>query len=407
MPREALRILHVLDHSLPHHSGYSFRTLSLLRAQRALGWHTFHLTSPKQGASAAEEEAGGLHFYRTPAPANPPIKRPPWWHEAALMHAVRARLMAVAARVKPHLLQVHSPVLNALPALYVARALKVPLVYEIRALWEDAAVDHGHTRPGALRYRLTRALETFAAHRADHVTTLCRGLADELASRGLPRDKITVIPNAVDITAFTPGGAADETLKAQLGLAGKKVIGFIGSFYAYEGLNLLVEAFARVRQVASDVALLLAGGGPEEAALREQVRAAGLQEAVVFAGRVPHESVGRYYDLIDLLVYPRLPMRLTELVTPLKPLEAMAQGRAVLASDVGGHRELIEHALTGWLFEAGSVEALAHALLERLRAPDEGGDVRARARRFVENRRTWQASVARYQPVFEALVGRH
>ena len=146
-----LRILHVLDHSIPLHSGYTFRTAALLRGQRALGWETFHITSPKQGiCKAAEEEADGLHFYRTPNGtgllADLPVGR-----EVALMKALSQRLEEVARQVKPDIIHAHSPVLNALPALKVGRKLGIPVVYEIRAFWEDAAVNHGSTHQGSLR----------------------------------------------------------------------------------------------------------------------------------------------------------------------------------------------------------------------------------------------------------------
>ena len=226
-------------------------------------------------------------------------------------------------------------------------------MYEVRAFWEDAAVDHGNTTEGSLRYRATRSLESHALRRAAHVFTICEGLRGDIVARGLAPGKVTVIPNAVDIDAFEPGGAPDAVLKQQLGLAGAAVVGFIGSFYAYEGLDLLVAALPAMLRDRADLRLLLVGGGPQEAALRAQVAALGLGDKVVFVGRVPHAQVQRYYDLVDVLAYPRHSMRLTELVTALKPLEAMAQGRLLVASDVGGHRELIRNGYNGVLFKAG------------------------------------------------------
>jgi PEP-CTERM/exosortase A-associated glycosyltransferase len=249
-------------------------------------------------------------------------------------------------------------------------------------------------------------LETLALHRAHHVTVLCQGLAEEIAARGVPKQKITVIPNAVDARVFTPDRAPDPALRSAYGLTGKTVVSFIGSFYAYEGLSLLIQALPKVMAAHPSLALLLVGGGPQEAALKAQVERHHLSDRVVFAGRVSHTRIEEYYALSDLMVYPRLPMRLTELVTPIKPLEAMAQGRVVLASDVGGHKELIDHARTGWLFKAGSVEALADAMIALLKDRTRSPGVLERARRFVADTRTWEHSVARYQPVFEALVGR-
>ena len=398
-----MRILHVLDHSIPLHSGYTFRTLAILREQRKLGWETFHLTSPKHTATQVlEETVDGLHFFRTPPLENP--ARLPGLGQMALMRQTERRLAEVAEKVRPQILHAHSPVLNAIPTLRVGRRLGIPVVYEVRAFWEDAAVDHGTTAEGSLRYRLTRRLETHALRQADHVFTICEGLRGDIAARGIAAGRVTVIPNAVDIDAFEPGGQPDAALKSRLGLNGATVVGFIGSFYAYEGLDLLLDALPMLLQHRPEVRVLLVGGGPQEAALKEQVQRLGLADKVVFTGRVPHAEVQRYYDLVDVLAYPRHSMRLTELVTPLKPLEAMAQGRLLVASDVGGHKELIRHGETGWLFRAGSAEALAGAVEQLLARRDQWPGLRAAGREFVERERCWAASVARYRPVFARLA---
>ena len=402
----SLRILHVLDHSLPLHSGYTFRTLSILHEQRKRGWETFHLTSPKQEAGAQlEETVDGWHFFRTPPSANV-IAKLPVARELLLMRQLERRLLAVAQELRPDILHAHSPVLNAIPALQVGRRLGIPVVYEVRAFWEDAAVDHGTTTEGSARYRMTQRLETAALRRADHVTTICEGLRSDIVGRGIPAEKVTVIPNAVDIESFAVNGEPDEALKAQLELAGCTVVGFIGSFYAYEGLDLLLEAFPLILYRLPDVRLLLVGGGPQEAALKEQAKRLQIEDKVVFTGRVPHQEVQRYYDLIDVLAYPRHSMRLTELVTPLKPLEAMAQGRLLVASDVGGHRELIRDGETGMLFHAGSATSLAETIMKLLAKRDYWLDMRTAGRSFVENERNWQASVARYVDVYGGVLGR-
>ncbi|HEX2010709.1 MAG TPA: TIGR04063 family PEP-CTERM/XrtA system glycosyltransferase [Roseateles sp.] len=403
-----MRVLHVLDHSIPLHSGYTFRTLSLLREQRRLGWDTHHLTSPKHAAGLAgkatddlEETVDGWHFHRTPTL---PAGGLPGLGELRLMRRLETRLQQVAEALRPQIIHAHSPVLNALPALKVGRRLGIPVVYEVRAFWEDAAVDHGTTSEGSLRYRLTRAMETHALKRADHVFTICEGLRGDIVARGIPAAKVTVIPNAVDIESFEPGGRPDEALKASLGLAGCTLLGFIGSFYAYEGLDLLLRALPAILTARPDVRVLLVGGGPQEAALKAQAQELGLQDKVVFTGRVPHAEVNRYYDLVDALVYPRHSMRLTELVTPLKPLEAMAQGRILVASDVGGHKELIRDGETGLLFAAGHAEALAAAVLRLLGDPARWPELRAQGRRFVETERNWRASVAHYPAVYQGLL---
>jgi PEP-CTERM/exosortase A-associated glycosyltransferase len=257
-----------------------------------------------------------------------------------------------------------------------------------------------------VRYRLSRWLETVAVRSADHVITICEGLRGEIAGRGVPVERITVVPNAVDVDRFPLNPAPDLKLRDTLGLEGKSVLGFAGSFYKYEGLDLLLDAVARLDAGERPIGLLLLGGGPQEGELRQRAVALGIADRVVFAGRVPHADVARYYGLIDVLVYPRRAMRLTDLVTPLKPLEAMAQGRIVVASDVGGHRELIRDRETGFLFPAGDVDALARTLADVLARRDAWPDVQLAGRRFVETERTWRASVAHYEPVYLKLAGR-
>lgn len=397
-----MKILHVLDHSIPLHSGYTFRTAAILREQRALGWETFQLTSPRQkNSDQMEEMVDGLHFYRSSAfwdtripGVDPPI----------VIASIYKRLSDVVESVRPDLIHAHSPALNAVAALWVGRKFRIPVAYEIRAFWEDAAVDHGTTTEGSMRYRLSRLLETYAVKRANHVFTICRGLKDELESRGIPDSKITVIPNAVDIEKFFSHSAPDLELKHELGLDDATVIGFIGSFYAYEGLDLLLDAVPAILAQMPEVKVLLTGGGPQEAALKDQAKRMGIEDSVVFTGRVAHADVGRYYDLIDVLVYPRHSMRLTELVTPLKPLEAMAQGRLFVASDVGGHRELIRDGETGVLFRAGNASDLADKVIGLLRNPQRWPGLKRQARHFVEAERTWKSSVSRYaEPYHEML----
>ena len=396
----ALRVLHVLDHSLPLHSGYTFRTLEILREQRALGWDTLQLTTPKQGAGASlRDEVDGWTFHRTPSAGGEGL--------IAQMRLTGQRLTQLVRSERPDVIHAHSPVLNALPSLWVGRREHVPVVYEMRASWEDAAVDHGVTTEGSLRYRASRALESFALRRADQITTICEGLRRDIVSRGIAADRVTVIPNAVNVAAFRYGVAPDPVLRRSLGLDGCTVLGFAGSFYGYEGIHLLIEAAQRMLPRHPELRVLLVGGGPQEQNLKAQAAAAGLEKHVIFTGRVPQGEVQRYYELIDVLAYPRLPIRLTELVTPLKPLEAMAQGRMFVASDVGGHRELIRDRETGFLFRAGDVAALEAALENLLAQRDLWPQVRAQARRFVEVERTWSGSVARYADVYRRALTRY
>jgi glycogen(starch) synthase len=399
----AMRILHILDHGLPLQSGYSFRTRAIVKAQMERGWEPLCLTGPRHGAGGGDAETvDGISFYRTAyRPSGPsPLRE---WREVS---AFSRRIEEVIRAVKPDQLHVHSPVLNALAALSPARRHGIPLLYEIRAFWEDAAVGNGTGREGSAKYRVTKQLETWAATKADAVAVICEGLRRDLVARGVDARKIMVSPNGVDLSLFGRPAERDEALARALGLEDTDVVGFIGSFYDYEGLDDLIAAMPRLALLRPKARLLLVGGGPMEAQLRAQAEASAAADRIVFAGRVPHQEVERYYALVDVLAYPRKAMRLTELVTPLKPLEAMAQGKLVAASNVGGHRELIEDGVTGTLFPPGQPGAMADALA---RLFDERAGWEARrttARAFVERDRNWSSNISRYAPVYEKLTGK-
>ena len=398
-----MRILHVLDHGLPLQSGYSFRTRAILKAQAAEGWTVAAVTGPRQSdggatGSAAFETVDGLDFHRTLAPRPGGLVG-----EARGLWAFARAIDAAATRFRPDILHAHSPVIDALAALAVARRRRLPLIYEIRAFWEDAAVGNGTGREGSLRYRATRALETWAVNRADGVAVICDGLRGDLIDRGVDPAKVIVSPNGVDLTLFGAPPPRDAALAAELGLEGGDVVGFIGSFYDYEGLDDLIAAMPALVARRPRARLLLVGGGPMAAALRAQAAASPVAGAIRFVGRVPHEEVERYYGLVDILAYPRKAMRLTELVTPLKPLEAMAQRRLVAASDVGGHRELIRDGRTGTLFRPDDPAAIAGALAGVF-ADRSGWDARRDAgRAFVERERNWSSNIRRYLPLYQRL----
>ncbi|MEZ5503657.1 MAG: glycosyltransferase, exosortase A system-associated [Halioglobus sp.] len=401
-----MHILHVLDHSIPLQSGYTFRSRAILKEQRALGWKTTQITGPKhnQGeAIAPVEEVDGLEFYRCQGVGGV-VATLPLVGQLSVIRALTRRVLEVAHSVRPDIIHAHSPALNGVAAIRAGRALGIPVVYEVRGFWEDAAVSHGTSSEGGLRYRLTRAMETWVLKRADEVTCICEGIRQDLIERGISPLKITIVPNAVDATRFQPIDSRDSVIEQELQLQGKKVIAFIGSFYDYEGLDLLVAAMPRLLSERPDIRLLLVGGGQVAREIEQQIARLGLQESVIVTGRVPYEKVETYYSVTDVLVYPRKSMRLTELVTPLKPLEAMAQKSMFLASDVGGHRELVRDGVTGTLFKADDVDDLVRSLLTLLEHEERWPEMREAGRRFVEKERTWINSVANLKPVYQRLV---
>jgi PEP-CTERM/exosortase A-associated glycosyltransferase len=389
-----VRVLHVLDHSLPIGSGYSYRSRSLLVAQRRLGLEPVVLTSSKQGTSRdGQELVDGIPHYRTGQAGG----RLPFVREVALMWKVAARLVEVARREQVDIVHAHSPLLNGLPALLAGRRLCLPVVYEVRSFWEDAAVSHGTFKEGSARYRISRALETLVLRRADRVVAICDGIRREVAGRGVAGKRITVVPNGVEPDWLEPRPRA-SWLAADLGIGRGPVFGYLGSFSFYEGLPFLVEATPDFLGSSGGGHLLLVGGGRDEAPVRAMAQKAGRR--VIFMGRVPQDQVADIYTLLDVLVLPRRRTRLTELVTPLKPLEAMAMSKSVLASDVGGHVELIQDGRTGLLFEAENRDSL----VTRARALGSDSGLRERlgreAHHYVSAGRTWDRLVTRYLPVY-------
>jgi len=398
-----MRILHVFDHSLPLHSGYTFRSRSILLEQNKLGWETVHLTTPRHLAQGRDpEEASGLLFHRTPRPEGA-LSSIPVLAEIAEIRATAKRLEKLVAEVKPDIIHAHSPILTALAANSVARRAGIPMVYEIRACWEDAAAAHGTSREGGPRYLATRWLETYIARSADAVGVICQGLFNDLQQRGIDPGKLFIVPNAVDLQQFGEGKKKDTELAETLDLTGAEVIGFIGSFYDYEGLDVLLNAMPGLISRRPNLYLLLVGGGPVEAAIKKQIADLNISSRVHLVGRVPHQMVERYYSLIDVLVYPRKKSRLTDLVTPLKPLEAMAEGTLVAASDVGGHRELIRPE-TGTLFAPDDPQALIDSVSNLLENRSGWDSTREKARHYVAQERTWSRTVANYKPVYSRLL---
>jgi len=395
------RILHVLDHSLPLQSGYTFRTRAILKAQQGMGLEVRGITGLKHVAQGpATEEVDGLIFHRTPGEVGGPVGLREWREIGRLADAIDA----LCDEWRPDVLHAHSPALCGQAALRVARRRGIPLVYEIRAFWEDAAVGNGTSREGSLKYRLTRSLEGHVVAEAGAVVTICDGLRQDLIARGTDPARITIMPNGVDLTLFGTPLERDPALAAELGLGDGPVIGFIGSFYDYEGIDDLIAAMPALIARRPDARLLLVGGGPRVEALRRQAGVSSAAAAIRFVGRVPHHEVERYYALADIMAYPRKRSRLTDLVTPLKPLEAMAQGKLVAASDVGGHRELIEDGVTGTLFAPDDPAACADALAELLERRDSWNAYRAAGRRHVETLHDWARNAERYQAVYQALL---
>jgi PEP-CTERM/exosortase A-associated glycosyltransferase len=396
--------LHVLDHSLPVQSGYATRSHAILTALLNAGYSVFALTGPKHGfCEHGREQIDSVVYSRSLIESDTSVHGV--LGQLRTIRRTRREIRRAINAGDVTLIHAHSPCLNGVAAI----GLGMPLIYEMRSSWEDAAVSEGATSEGSLRYRISRALETYVAKRAASVIVICEGLKLELVGRGVPAAKITVVPNALSGEMFElPDQASVDVVRARHGLEGTPVIGYFGSFFEWEGVDSLVRAMPRILDARPATRLLLAGSGRVERDIRTTVDELGLSKAVIFAGRVDASEVRAYYQAADVMVYPRISHRLTEMVTPLKPLEAMAQGTPVVASDIGGHRELIRDGETGFLYSPQETDALVERVLMVLEGNNNVREIVDRARRITETRHRWSAIVNRYQPVYASHgLGQH
>jgi PEP-CTERM/exosortase A-associated glycosyltransferase len=385
------------------HSGYAFRTYQIIMQQQSLGWETVQITSGKQDNSSEQIEfVEGLKFYRTNM-INTYIYRLSILKQIKIVIDLFFNILKTTKLEDPDILHAHSPVFNGIAGLLVSKITKKPLVYEIRGFWEDAAVDTKSTTEKSIRYKMTRLMETLICNHADKVTTICNSLKNELIERNIANEKITVIPNGVNIDQFQIIEDRNADLVKKFGLHNQLVVGFIGSFYPYEGIDLLLEAVKVLSDKGLSIRCIIVGGGPEEEALRGLSRKLDIVSLVTFTGRVPHNKVPEYYSVIDLLVYARKSKRITELVTPLKPLEAMSQKRPFLASNVGGHKELIIDGETGLLFEKDSLEDLVNKILHFSESRFEIDQILENGYNYVKTKKNWSHSTAGYKKVYAGL----
>jgi glycosyltransferase involved in cell wall biosynthesis len=285
-----------------------------------------------------------------------------------------------------------TPYLTAATALAVARSRKRKMIYEVRGFLEETWVSRaGAGADTSELYLRWRDAETRTMRNADAVVTLSDGMRDEIVARGVPADRVFVVPNGVNVANFTPQ-APDSALRAQLGIpAGLPVIGYIGSLVQYEGIPELVRAAALLRDQGVDFRLLIVGSGADAGRISSAIQEADLGGLVVMPGRVPHAEVRRYHSLIDLFVVPRTADRVCQLVTPLKPYEAMAMGRCVVASDVAAIRQVVREGETGRLATPESPADLARVLRELIEAPEVRMTLGQTAQEWVRRERSWEA----------------
>lgn len=409
-----MRVLHLLHRSVPGTHGYAIRSREIVVTQREKGLEPLAVTSPSQAPlgpldDERSEIIDGVRYFRTCGAALAPTKEvyDPSAVRSALRVAQNVSLfttaLSVARRYEPAVIHAHSPFTCGIVGNVVGRITGIPTIYEMRGIWEDQHVGRKGLSERSIRYRAVRGLEGFALRHADACCVISRSLAEEVRSRGVSPGKIMLAPNGVDVRSFAPGEAPAE-LRSRLGLDGAVTVGYIGSFFAYEGLDLLVEAIAGLVSDMPRVRLLLVGDGELMPMLKEMAARLDIVDNVLFVGRVPYRETLDYYRLCDLLVLPRRDTRETRLVTPLKPLEIMAMGKALVASDIGGHQELIGDGVTGILFKAEDVADLLARCRQLLADPELRTELGRRARSWVEQNRDWRAIVDQYTALYARLI---
>ena len=403
---ENTRILHLVNDALPTTSaGYTIRTHEVVRAQQAIGLDPHVVT--RSGFPVTQ---GTLDGRRLVTLDGIPYHRLLPWHIPTRADKAAALGLELAARlteqVKPSVLHAASNYVNATIALALGQRYGLPVVYEVRGFWEDTWLSrHPNSEKMAASelYQLNRDLETRCMLAADLVVTLGEAMRDEIVARGVPAEKILIVPNAVSEDFLQPLPDAQK-LRSQLGIKpDEHVIGEVSSLVPHEGIGTLLQATRLLKDRGLPVRALIVGDGPERAALQRQAADLGLGEAAIFTGRVPATKVREFHALLDVFVVPRTPDRVCQLVTPLKPVEAMASGLCVVTSEVKALAEIIKPDVTGALTIPEDPAALADTLELLVGSPDIRRKLGDNAREWVARDRTWARNAARYRDAYTRL----
>ncbi|RYP87811.1 glycosyltransferase [Nocardioides guangzhouensis] len=407
-------VLSLLAQSLPHTSGgYATRSHGVLTGLAARGWDVAAVTRPgfpydrwqrddaRQVADVDEVDGIRYHHLLDVRRRYPQYPLTTYVDGYARAAEVRARRHGAA------LVHASSFHVNGLAGQAAAARLGVPFVYEMRGLEELMKVSRDPSFATSERHAFLEHLETTICHAADRVLVITEALRDLVVDRGVDADKVLVLPNGVHADQFRPR-ARDEDLAARLGVTGKTVIGYAGGLVDYEGLELLLQATAALRTGRpgpADFHVVVVGDGHVEAQLHGLAAALGLHDVVTFVGRVPHEEVPAYLSLFDVAPFPRLPLPVCEAISPIKPFESMAMGKAVVVSSVAALTEIVTDGSTGLVFEKGSSADLARVLGVLLDAPDLRARLGETARDWVRRERDWSSVVAVVDDVYRELTG--
>ncbi|SNT40736.1 Glycosyltransferase involved in cell wall bisynthesis [Streptosporangium subroseum] len=400
------RVLHCVTNALPYtQAGYTVRTHRIVTAQRAAGLDPHVVTSwgwpMMQGHADATpyEEIDGTPYHRLI-----PSGEVPFESQGRMIRGA-GEVTELVRTLRPQVLHAATDHRNGSVALAVRDRTGTPMVYEVRGFLEETWASRDPKRIGSQRHVLQRDREAFIMRSADAVVTLAETMATEIVERGVPREKIFLAPNAVDDSLLVAeyDGAA---FRASYGIEpGEIVMGSVSSIVAYEGFATMISAAALLRDQGAPVKVLLVGDGVERAALLEQVEELGLGDIAILPGRVGPEEALQAQSAIDIFVCPREDLRVCRLVTPLKPVEAMALGKPVVLSDLPALSELVGTDGAGLLVPAGDPEALAKAIAGLRDDPERRAVMGEAGRAEVASKRTWSRIAETYRDIYQSIAG--
>ncbi len=463
-----MKVLHVLANSPPDVNGYAVRTKMLLEAsQRNNVAECFALTSPwypHRDSMIEEIELNDILYQRTIHPSrkensklshklvalftkqkkekttiqqiNQSKKKNPilrifdflyfgifkvgrffrngfrlFWkviEEKILIRQFTKRIIEVSVNSEIDLIHAHTPYRVGLPALIAAKKLKKPFVYEMRGIWEETAVANGRWNRNGPAYRRFQKFENKVLRGADSVICISQTLKEEAIKRGVPESRISVVTNAVNLSKHDESSKSDllDLARANLSKSEDIVVGYIGSLRKMEGVDLTADAVAKLIERGRSVQFFVLTGEDGQIELKQHCARLGISDKTTILGPVPHEMVKPFFDLIDIFVVSRPDSIVTRLVTPLKPFEAMARGKVVIASKLPALEEIISHKETGLLFEAGNVEDLSDTI-ESCIINEELRDILSNnAQEFVQRERTWDRVIENYRNLYSGLISK-
>jgi len=401
------RVLHLVTDALPTTSaGYTIRTHEIAVAQQAAGLDPHVAT--RCGFPVTQGRLDGRRLvvldgvpYHRLLPWLMPRRPEPKTADLGLELAAR-----LTSRIRPAVLHPASNFANARLALALRERYGLPVVYEVRGFWEDTWLSRhpdAEQLASSELYQRSRDTETRCMLAADLVVTLGEAMREEIVARGVAAEKILIVPNAVSEEFLKPLPDA-AALRGELDIdPDEYVVGVVSSLVPHEGIGTLLEATAILRARRVPARVLIVGEGPERAALQRQAAEAGLAEAAVFTGRVPAAKVRQFHALLDIFVVPRTPDRVCQLVTPLKPIEAMASGLCVVTSEVKALTEIVKHEVTGMQTVPQDPVSLADCLEHLLYSPDIRRKLGDNAREWAARDRTWAHNAARYRDAYARL----